>query len=135
MQEDASREGDDKQLGTSSSASTPKHCRESEEATSSNSPKAAADKKDIFDVIKFSAGNPRVEQISGNIHLFRDVPRLDKPETAGPENHRDLTWSERVKSTAGASSGIIKLPVRFDACVNFNSQEPDETYIQIGNEP
>lgn len=32
----------------------------------------------LDDVLDFSAGNPRVEHVTGSIHLYRSMPSLDK---------------------------------------------------------
>jgi BRCA1-associated protein len=45
------------------------------------------------DSISFSAGNPRVEHITGVVHLYRDVPVADlaqQPAWTQPEQHGDM---------------------------------------------
>jgi hypothetical protein len=89
-----------------------------EKASTSKSPSGDKSDNKTFDVVKFSSGNPRVEQIYGNIHLFRELNELDdlnQIQTGNVDSAQVLTWSDRVRSdgtTAGSKSGRLKLPVR-----------------------
>lgn len=39
---------------------------------------------DEIDQVTFSAGNPRVEHITGVVHLYRHIPRVDEQQEQGP---------------------------------------------------